>query len=99
MRTRPGLVTTLLLLAACADTGGPVGATPGRPSFDGESALGLVRTQVDFGPRVPGTEGHERQLTWMLDRLDSLAPEMQAELWRYSPHLACLVVSMSIAVR
>jgi len=34
--------------------------------------MALVRDQVGFGPRVPGTAGHARQLAWMLDRLDSL---------------------------
>ena len=28
--------------------------------------MGHVQTQVDFGPRIPGTEGHEAQLSWML---------------------------------
>jgi Zn-dependent M28 family amino/carboxypeptidase len=40
-----------------------------RPSFDGARAMELVRTQVDFGPRVPGTEGHAAQLAWMLEQL------------------------------
>ena len=32
----------------------------------------LVRKQVGFGPRVPGSPGHAAQLAWMLDRLDTL---------------------------
>lgn len=28
--------------------------------------MGHVQTQVGFGPRIPGTEGHEAQLSWML---------------------------------
>ena len=69
----------VLLLAACGEPSEPLGATPGRPAFDGEAALELVRTQVGFGPRVPGTEGHARQLDWMLERLDTLAPVLQAD--------------------
>jgi Zn-dependent M28 family amino/carboxypeptidase len=34
--------------------------------------MALVREQVAFGPRVPGTSGHALQLAWMLARLDSL---------------------------
>jgi hypothetical protein len=44
-----------------------------RPSFDGEAALALVDTQLAFGPRVPGTAGHQAQLLWMTDRLRSAA--------------------------
>ena len=47
--------------------------------FDGERALALIHEQVDFGPRVPGTEGHARQLDWMLDTLDALAPAIVAD--------------------
>ena len=39
----------------------------------------LVHEQVAFGPRVPGTDGHARQLAWMIERLDTLAPEVVAD--------------------
>jgi Zn-dependent M28 family amino/carboxypeptidase len=71
-------------LAGCGEDGRVAGPTPGRPSFDGEAALELVRTQVAFGPRVPGTEGHARQLAWMLERLDTLAPELTVDTF---PHV------------
>jgi hypothetical protein len=40
-----------------------------RPAFDGTRAFALVERQVGFGPRVPGTVGHEAQLAWMLELL------------------------------
>jgi glutaminyl-peptide cyclotransferase len=46
---------------------------PGVPAFDGERALAHVRRQVAFGPRIPGTAGHARQLDWMEDTLRPLA--------------------------
>lgn len=70
------------LVTACGDEP-PEGPTPGRPSFDGEAAMELVRKQVAFGPRVPGTEGHARQLDWMLARLDSTAPEVVADTFSH----------------
>lgn len=80
---RLGLVTFILLFGACQETQVPVGPTPGRPSFDGEAAMALVHTQVDFGPRVPGSEGHRRQLEWMVARLDSLASEVAVDTFSH----------------
>lgn len=66
---------------ACDDA--PAGPTPGRPTFDGDVAMELVRRQVGFGPRVPGSEGHRAQLEWMLARLDSTAPEVVADTFSH----------------
>lgn len=61
-----------------ADTASPVPvpsqtplptATPRPLSFDGERAYQDVRTQVDFGPRVPGTEGHDKIQAWIQEEL------------------------------
>lgn len=77
----PLLLAAAILLSACADE--PAGPTPGRPAFSGEAALALVQAQVGFGPRVPGTEAHARQLAWMIARLDSLAPDVQADTFAH----------------
>jgi len=74
---REGLVRLLAIVCpmavgACMGSGSAPGPTPGRPLFDGEAAMALVRHQVAFGPRVPGTPGHAAQLAWMVARLDSL---------------------------
>ncbi|HEX7050158.1 MAG TPA: M28 family peptidase [Longimicrobiales bacterium] len=62
------LLAAGLLLAAfgCADRdGGPaVRATP-EPGFQDSSAYALLERQVAFGPRVPGSPGHQAQLEWM----------------------------------
>jgi Iap family predicted aminopeptidase len=39
--------------------------------FDGSRALADVQTQVDFGPRIPGTEGHDQIREWMRSELES----------------------------
>lgn len=36
-----------------------------RPAFDSARAFGYLEHQVAFGPRIPGREGHARQLEWM----------------------------------
>ncbi|TFH57980.1 MAG: M28 family peptidase [Gemmatimonadales bacterium] len=65
-------------LAACGQESGEAPSPANtrvvaRPAFDGQAALALVRTQVEFGPRVPGREGHLRQLEWMTELLNQWA--------------------------
>ena len=80
---RFGIVTVILLVGACQEIQVPVGPTPGRPRFDGEAALELVRAQVAFGPRVPGTAAHRQQLGWMVSRLSALAPEVSVDTFSH----------------
>jgi len=54
-----------MMLAGCSGWRPP--APP--PPFSGDSAFALLEQQVAFGPRVPGTEGHARQLAWMVEYL------------------------------
>ena len=59
------------------------GPTPGSPSFDGAVAMAHVETQVAFGPRVPGSEGHASQLGWMIDLLEQHAPVLVADTFAH----------------
>jgi Zn-dependent M28 family amino/carboxypeptidase len=47
-------------------------------TFDGERAYADVQTQVDFGPRIPGTPGHAQVVDWMREELE--AAGWQAEI-------------------
>ncbi len=78
------LLLGLAALAAAAAVGVAALLLRGRgekglPDFDGEAALKLVQKQVDFGPRVPNSEGHARMLRFLQEylkpRADSLAVE------------------------
>src|SRR5690349_14996824 len=40
-------------------------------SFDGTRALADVQTQVDLGPRIPGTEGHAQVRAWIQSQLET----------------------------
>ena len=42
---------------------------PGPVSFDGQRAYADVATQVAFGPRLPGSEGHAKIREWMREEL------------------------------
>ncbi|MBW3553490.1 MAG: M28 family peptidase [Gemmatimonadetes bacterium] len=75
----------LVAVAGCAEGGAEGGgrasssiaeADRAAPDFRGDTAMALVRRQVEFGPRVPGTAGHRAQLEWMTsylrDRADTV---------------------------
>lgn len=65
--TQYRLTWSLALLALLGACSSPPPAPPRE--FDGAAAMRYVETQVAFGPRVPGTEAHQRMAAW----LDSLA--------------------------
>jgi hypothetical protein len=78
-------LVSAVLLGACGSEGDqgyppPVPLLVERPSFDGSVAHELVRTQVAFGPRVPGEPGHSRQLVWM----DSIVSQWADSVERHS---------------
>lgn len=77
-----------LMLSGCAETGGsPPGAAVervDRPAFSGSAAFELLRQQVAFGPRVPGTEGHARQLEWMREWLAARADTVVVQPFSYT---------------
>lgn len=48
-------------------------------SFDGQRAYADVETQVGFGPRVPGTEGHSRIQEWMQEELETAGWQVEVQ--------------------
>lgn len=65
----------VLLLAAC-ERGGP---RPGK--FDGESALGYAKAQLDFGTRVPGTPGAQKAGDWIVSQMRQRADSVTVQSW------------------
>lgn len=47
--------------------------------FDGERAYADVLTQVSFGPRVPGSEGHARIQEWIHQELEAAGWEVEIQ--------------------
>jgi len=45
--------------------------------FDGERAYSDVKTQVAFGPRIPGTPGHDQVEKWIRSELESAGWQME----------------------
>jgi glutaminyl-peptide cyclotransferase len=54
-----------------------------RTAFDGEQALAYARTQVEFGPRVPGTEGHRRTGDWIVAQMRQRADTVVEQRWTH----------------
>lgn len=52
-----------IVACACAQRG------PQNREFDGELAYQYIQTQMGFGPRVPGTDGHRAAAAWIEARL------------------------------
>ena len=71
MRMRVGI----LLLAVSGCTAGAAA----QGEFDGEAALQYVAEQMEFGPRVPGSEGHRRTGDWILAQLRARADTAEVQ--------------------
>jgi hypothetical protein len=63
------------MLGACAASG----HTP----FDGDAALGYVREQVAFGPRIPNTDGHRRAGDWIQAHLARTADSVEVQVFTH----------------
>ncbi len=46
------------------------------PAFNRDSAYAFVQKQVDFGPRVLGSEGHENCKNWLVEKMTSYGMEV-----------------------
>ncbi|MGQ0643448.1 MAG: M28 family peptidase [Gemmatimonadaceae bacterium] len=71
-----------LLLAACGGAGGTQ-APAVKPDFDGEAALSYVKTQVDFGPRIPGSPGHRKAGDWIVQLMRERADTVIEQRWTH----------------
>ena len=66
----------LALLLGCQSAPPP----PVR-EIDGVAALAYARAQVEFGPRIPGTEGHRRMAAWLDTLLRARADSVTVQAW------------------
>jgi len=50
-----------------------------RDPIDGARAWRRVKEQVDFGPRIPGTPGHEKMRVWLVGELKRLGADVEEQ--------------------
>ncbi len=55
----------------------PLSATASAAEFDQDAAWGYLVKQVGFGPRNPGSEGHEACLDWLIASLKERADHVE----------------------
>jgi hypothetical protein len=87
---RPLWLALALSTASCggadaadrARGGGAGSATP--TGFDGAAALGYVRRQVEFGPRIPGTAAHRAAGDWLVAQLRTRADTVIVQEWTHT---------------
>ncbi|MFN2397598.1 MAG: M28 family peptidase [Gemmatimonadaceae bacterium] len=54
-----------------------------RTQFSGEVALTYVKTQLDFGPRIPGSIGHRRTGEWIVEQMRLRADTVIVQQWTH----------------
>jgi glutaminyl-peptide cyclotransferase len=69
----------LLLLGACDRSASSSSGTP----FDGEVARGYVKTQLDFGARVPGTQAARKAGDWIAAQMRQRADTVIEQRWTH----------------
>jgi len=70
-------VLAVFLFAACREKARP------PQEFDGPGALGYIQTQVEFGPRIPGSEAHRRMGDWLDSLLHQRADTVIVQSWTH----------------
>ncbi|GMV36912.1 MAG: glutamine cyclotransferase [Fimbriimonadales bacterium] len=84
--TRLLLLCLLATLGGCAtsaspqqDVEKPKQAAAPKTDFDGKQAFEMLRKQVEFGPRVPGSDAHAKCLEWMVTTLKQYTPHVEKQ--------------------
>ena len=49
------------------------------PDFNADSAYFFIQKQVDFGPRVPNTDGHRKTRDWLIRKFESFGLEVKTQ--------------------
>ena len=70
------LLLIAFVLAAC-------GEKPPPREFDGPSAFKYLERQLQFGYRIPGTEGHERMAAWLDSAARQRADSVIVQRWTH----------------
>ncbi|MFL5402743.1 MAG: M28 family peptidase [Gemmatimonadales bacterium] len=70
-------LAALGVLAACREKPRP------PREFDGQTAFGYIQNQISYGPRIPGTEAHQRMARWLDSLLRQRADTLVTQSWKH----------------
>jgi glutaminyl-peptide cyclotransferase len=73
----PFVACLLLSLSACDRFQRP------QTAFSGEASLAYVKTQLDFGPRVPGTAAARHAGDWIIAQMKQRADSVVVQSWTH----------------
>lgn len=83
------LIILIFLLGSCKREGQvqePDTSQPAKPIqvplFSRDSAFAYVAKQVSFGPRVPGTKGHDETRKWIVQKFKSLGASVTEQSFK-----------------
>ena len=76
--------TFVTLVALSTFFAGCKGKESRAGKFDGQSALNYAKTQVDFGPRIPGTPGAQRAGDWIIAQMKLRADTVIVQSWTHT---------------
>lgn len=85
------IILSIGLLAACESNNNKENDKPKNaqntinqavPDFNADSAFHFVACQTDFGPRVPGSDAHDKCALWLEKRLSSYADTVVVQTFR-----------------
>ena len=77
------LVLGLALVGCKSDKQGETSAGP-RTAFSGQAALDYAKAQLEFGPRIPGTDGARRAGDWIVAQMKLRADTVIEQTWTHT---------------
>jgi glutaminyl-peptide cyclotransferase len=51
--------------------------------FNSVTALSFIETQLSFGPRFPGSAGHQKEIDWIKEQMTNLGWQMEEQSFSY----------------
>ncbi len=77
------LFAVAIAVAACGKRPDAPAAPVVTTEFDGEAALRYAQAQVDFGPRVPGSDAHRKAGDWIVAQMKQRGATVVEQTWTH----------------
>src|SRR5688572_10910619 len=78
---------------------GAVQVATAQSAFDANAALRYARTQVEFGPRIPGTDAARKAGDWIVERMRERADTVIVQSWSHRTARGATVPMRNIFAR